>query len=283
MIVYNNLGFNKRFLLLAASLLTSSVLVTSPSDAATIAYSQGGLRLTNFSQSPVSTLTDTDTHTNATSIFNGGNVATKADAIAYLGVTLPVGFNTASGIANGENRGYLGLAKGESKLMGVFDVDANTDFSFDYTGSLNLGTSVDNSTVENASARGNISFLLIDIPTQTILESFNLARGLTTKDNNNFFTYQQSDNVGLSNLFTQSNFNGKQEFSRTFFNGSVQRYFNNKTSLAVIGVTNIQASVSAPEPSTWLSSLFSCGAMGIGLMLKRKHQNTSSTCLSAKK
>ncbi|MEJ1937879.1 hypothetical protein WDZ92_47410, partial [Nostoc sp. NIES-2111] len=159
------LGLTHHFLLLTTSWLASSVLLTSPSQAATIALSQGSLLFTNFSQSPTSTFTNADT--NATSIFNGGDVATKADAIAYLGVTPPVGYSFTSNQVFGENKDSTGLGSSKATIQGIFEVDKN--FSFNFSGDLNLATLTNNPRQESASVNGNLGFALINLANNKIL------------------------------------------------------------------------------------------------------------------
>ncbi|WP_062296745.1 hypothetical protein [Nostoc piscinale] len=271
------LGFTHRFLLLTTSWLASSVLLTSPSQAATIALSQGRLLFTNFSQSPTSTFTNTDT--NATSIFNGGNVATNADAIAYLGTTPPVGYSSTSNQAFGENNGYLGIGNSKSTIQGVFDVNNNTHFSFNFTGDLNLATFTDNPQQEIASGSGNLGFALINLANNNVLDYFQIAGSLTTAGND-ILTYQNSKNVKFG-AFTSSNIAGEQEFTTTAFNGSLNHYFQDQTTIALVVYNSTQSKVAVPTPSMLPALIFGWGAISLGL--KRKRQKSSEACLSEKK
>ncbi|GBE91020.1 PEP-CTERM -sorting domain protein [Nostoc cycadae WK-1] len=271
------MGFTHQFLLLTTSWLASSVLLTSPSQAATIALSQGRLLFTNISQSPTSTFTNTDT--NATSIFQGGNVATNADAIAYLGTTPPVGYSLTSSQAFGENNSYLGIGKSKSTIQGIFNVNNNTHFSFNFTGDLNLATFTTNTKYEKASASGNLGFALINLANNNVLDYFQVGGSLTTAGNDSL-TYQNSKNVKFG-AFTMSNFVGQQEFTTTAFSGYLNHYFPNQTTIALVAFNSTQSRVSVPTPSMLPALIFGWGVISMGL--KRKRQKSRETCLAEKK
>ena len=77
-----NIKLILNFFLVTAPILASSVLGVSPAKAATLAFSNSEVELTNFSQTPsnVNTSTDTDTLT----IGNGGIVRAIAEAEAFF-------------------------------------------------------------------------------------------------------------------------------------------------------------------------------------------------------
>lgn len=255
------LKFSQRCLLLTTSLLASSILFNAPSRAATFAFSEGVLELNNFSQSPSSKFTNTDTNTISTS--QGGTVAATADAIAFLKTTPPLALNSTSSLATGKNGDYKGIAESEAIVTGIFDLPENTWFSFNFTGELNTQ-------VKNASAFNNISFALVDIANQDVLDFFHIAGNLTTKDSQDFLHHQKSNNVTLNNLSTYSDFTGEQKSAKAYFNGSTKLYFTNRTSLALVAVNRSQARVSVPESSNCIGLIFSCGVVAI--FLKRKRQ-----------
>jgi hypothetical protein len=247
------------FLITATSFLSSSILVITPSQASSFALSEGALLFTNFSHIPSSTLTITDT--NATSIFQGGNVTTQADAIAFLKVNPPAALTSSSGIAWGDNVGYLGIAESVAAIRGIFDIEENSIFAFNFASNLNLLTSIDKPNIENAKASGNISFALFDIENNNILDSFSLIGTLTTKGNNDFIEYEKIGNITLISLDTALNLGGNQEFATAYIDGYVERYFTNITSLALIEFqqSRVQVQTSVPEPSSILALLWSGG------------------------
>ncbi len=260
--------FVKHFLLLATPAIASSVLATSPSQAATFAFSSGNFNFTDFSQSPSATFSGTNANTLA--IANGGAVAAFANANAKFVVAPPEASNSSLSLALGENRDYLGLAKSEATVIGKFDVAANTFFSFKFTGDLNLQTSIDNPPEENARASGDISFVLLDTASQKVLDFLSLAGSVITQGDSNFIATQNSDNVTLSHILEDHKFKKKQGFATASVEGSLQRSFNDNRSLALVEVKRNQARVQAPEPSTNLALLISSGLVGIVLRGKRK-------------
>ncbi len=260
--------FVKHFLLLATPAIASSVLATSPSQAATFAFSSGNFNFTDFSQSPSATFSGTNANTLA--IANGGAVAAFAYANAKFVVAPPEASNSSLSVALGENRDYLGLAKSEATVIGKFDVAANTFFSFNFTGDLNLQTSIDNPPEENARASGDISFVLLDTASQKVLDFLSLAGSVITQGDSNFIATQNSDNVTLSHILEDHKFKKKQGFATASVAGSLQHSFNDNRSLALVEVKRNQARVQAPEPSTNLALLISSGLVGVLLRGKRK-------------
>jgi hypothetical protein len=275
------LGFTHRFLLPTTSLLVSSILLTSPSQAATFAASQGDLSFKHFSQSPSSTFSNTNTNTNATSIFNGSDVATKAEAIAFLGATPPAGYSITSNQVFGENGIYLGLGESEAVSKGIFDVAKNTNFSFNFLAELDLQISIDEPRSEKANASGNLGFALVDIANNNVLDYFQLYGNLTTKGSD-ILSYQNSQNVDFRK-FTIPDVIGQQELTTASasFNGYVKRYFTDETRIALVAVNSTESTVSVPAPSMSLGLIFSWGIISIGL--KRKFPKSGETCLSTKK
>ncbi len=268
-------AFTKGFLLLLTPCIASSILAASPSQAATLARSEGVLEFTRFSQSPSGT--GTATNTNTVTIANNGMVNAFANAEATFIVAPPTASNSSLSQAFGEGRNYLGLAESEATVIGNFDVDANTPFSFDFTSSLNLETSIDNPQAENARAAGDISLALLDTASNSTIDFFSLMGNLTTPGDDDFIVYQKSNNIALNNPLTTHDIGGNQEFARVSVQGSLQRYFDSKTSLSLIEVKRNQARVTAPEPSTCVALLFSCSVIGVASKGRRKEK--TSACL----
>jgi hypothetical protein len=248
-----------------SSLIAGTVLATSPSQAATFALSEGVLDFTKLSQDPLTVGTDTDTNTLA--IATDSVVFTLANAEANFIVTPAKASNSSFSQALGEGAStYLGLTESEAQVIGNFVVDADKPFSFDFTTTLNLETSVDNPSLsEKATAFGDISFVLLDTANQSVLEFFNLAGNVSSLDNNDFIAFQKSENVTLNNPVTNSDFGGNQEFAQANVQGSLQRNFANQTNLTLIEVNKNKVRVEVPEPSISLALLFSCGIIGIAL------------------
>ncbi|NJM22745.1 MAG: PEP-CTERM sorting domain-containing protein [Richelia sp. RM2_1_2] len=259
----------KRCLLITAPILASWIVGTAPSKAATFAFSEGIFVVENFSQSPSNVATNTDTNT--LTISKGGMVQAIAEAEAFFLIEPTVAFNSSLSEAFGENRNYLGVAQSEASVIGNFNVNANTNFSFDFFTNLELATSIDNSPQEKARASGDISFALIDLKNDNILEFFNLAGNITTEGDDDFVALQKSDNVVLSEVFGAPSFGGLQEFLTVSIEGSLQRYFTDETTIALVEIKRNRAEVAVPEPSISLALLVSGGV--ISLVLKRKRPN----------
>ncbi|MBF2015545.1 MAG: PEP-CTERM sorting domain-containing protein [Rivularia sp. T60_A2020_040] len=260
----------QRCLLVTTSILASTIVGTAPSKAATFAFSEGNLVFEDFSQNPSNVATDTDTNT--LTIGEGGMVQATAEAEAFFLIEPAVAFNSSLSAAFGENRNYLGIAQSEASVIGNFNVKANTNFSFDFLSNLELATSIDNSSIENARASGDISFALINLKNDDILDFFSLVGNITTEGDDDFVALQQSDNVILSGISGAPGFGGLQEFLTVSIEGSLQRYFADDTTVALVEVKRNRAEVQAvPEPSISLALLVSGGV--ISLVLKRKRRN----------
>ncbi len=263
-----NLKLIQNLFIVTAPILASSILGISPAKAATLAFSNSEVEFTNFSQTPssVSTSTDADTLT----IGNGGSVVAIAQAEAFFLQVPAFATNSNLSLAFGENQDYLGFAKSQSQIIGNFDIEAGTSFSFDFVASLNLLTSIDNPPTENARASGDIFFLLFDIENNTVLDFLSLMGNLVTEGDNDFIAFQKSDNVNLSQAVANRDFGGKEESLVAFIEGSVKRDFADETNLALIEVKRNRVRVTAPEPSTSLALLVSGSIIGVVLKRRRK-------------
>lgn len=263
-----NLRLIQKFFLVTAPVLASSVLNISPSKAATFGYSNSEVTFTNFSQIPsnVATFSDTDTLVDG----NGGSVIAEAEALPIFLRIPPFATNSNKSLAYGENQDYLGLAESESEIIGNFDIEADTNFSFDFLALLNLGTSIDNPPAENVRVSGDIFFELWDIDNNTVLDYFALAGNLVTEGDNDFVAFEKSDNVNVRQAEADGDSGGKEESLIAYVEGSVDRYFASETNLALIEVKRNRVRVTAPEPSISLALLVSSGVIGVVLKPRRK-------------
>lgn len=263
-----NLGLIQNFFLVTAPILASSIFVISPSKAATFAISNSQVGFENFSQIPsdVATFTDTDTLTDG----ENGRVRAIANASANFLQIPPLAVNSNLSLAFGENQDYLGLAESQSEIIGNFDIEADTNFTFDFSAFLNLETSIDNPPGENARASGDISFLLFDIENNNVLDFFSLTGNLSTEGENDFIALQKSDRVNISQRVVDTNFGGNEESLVAFVGGSYKRNFTDETNLALIEFKRNRVRVTAPEPSISLALLVSSGVIGVVLKRRRK-------------
>ncbi|NEU76877.1 hypothetical protein PI95_031360 [Hassallia byssoidea VB512170] len=284
------LGFTQRFFLLVTPLIATSSLVTSPSQAATLALSQGEFYLKNFSLDPE--VTATVNNANTSTIANDGEVSATNNANIDFILEPPKVINKSLSQAFGENKNYLGLANADGKVLGNFFVDAGESFSVDFTAFLDLETSRDEP-AENAKASADISFLLFDttdIAEQNLLDDFftqllsdttpnikktpldflSLTANVNSFNDKDFITSQKSENFTLSNQDTQFNFGGNAEFATALFEGSLKRSFATPTNLTFIQVRRSQVKVSVPEPSTSPALLFLSALVAVATKAKLK-------------
>ncbi len=263
-----NLRLIQTFFLVTAPILASSVLNISPSKAATFGYSNSEAEFYNFSDIPSNVATSTDTYTFTDG--NGGSVVAESQADAEFFQLLPLAFNSNLSVAYGENQDYLGLAESQSEIISNFDIEAGTNFYFDFWTFLDLETSIDNPPAENARASGDISFFLFDIDNNTVLDYFSFAGNLVTEGDNDFVAFEKSDNVNVRQAEADGDSGGKEEFLIAYVEGSVDRYFASETNVALIEVKQNRVRVTAPEPSISLALLVSSGVIGVVLKRRRK-------------
>ncbi|MDF5733087.1 MAG: hypothetical protein PUP92_35145 [Rhizonema sp. PD38] len=249
-------------------LISSSVLVTTPSQAVTFARSEGEFNLTNISEKPLGTRTITDTNT--ITIAKDGVVNAFAQAQATFQTHPAQASNLSLSKALGKGRDYLGNAQSQAVVIANFAVDANKSFSFDFTSNFNLQTSVDNPPTENARATGEEYFTLIDTDNNSSLDFFNIRGNLNTLTDDDFIASQNSNNVTLNKLLSTSNFGGLQQQATANVQGSLQRFFANKTNIALVEVKRNQATVQAPESTTNLALLWFCSVISFATWAKRK-------------
>jgi hypothetical protein len=286
--------FAKRFLLLVSPLLTTSVLLTSPSQAATFSSSQGTLDIFNLSEN--FSTTESQNLGNVSAVANGGVVnAQNIKAVANVIPDPLEVFTSATSVTSGDSKDYFGTADATAKVIGNFNVDAGKLFSFNFASGLDLETQIDNPPTENASASGKLSFLLLDtsnvpqsnlrnflsnllsntsnsIPTNA-LDYFSLSGNLNTLGNGDFITSQKSQDITFTNENKDFSFGGTQEFATDFIEGSLQRSFDRKANLTLVALRFTQSRVVAPEPSLNLALLLFLASLFIVAKKSRKVAN----------
>lgn len=265
---------SRNVLLIFAPVLASTVVTASPTQAATVALANTQLFLSRFSQNPISGFTITDTKT--TAISQGGIVTTNANANSFIQPNPTVGLTVSNSLGSGKNGAYSGQAISNSAIRGDFQIPDNTLFYFDFNASSLFFKSIDDAQREKADSSGNISFFLIDTATNQTLDYFNFEGSLGTGNNPDTIKYNTSANIFLTNTIPVNNYGGNQKFINSFVAGSVQRYFPNRTNVALVGVNqnivSVDPSTPVPEPSITLG--FFCSGV-FGIILKRKRQKTA--------
>lgn len=263
--------------LLTAPLVTGLTVGIAPSSAAIIARSDAEVSIYKFSHRPKGIGTITNTYTETTA--NNGLVISEAMAEAVFqsnGQGLWTK-NKSKSEVQGYGNNYSGKAKTQAIVLGDFDINATETFSFNLRTLLDLVTSVDNRESERASARGSISFSLINTVTNILFDSFEIASGLSSSSGHYL-------NFSPSNSFnpTAINFNlmaeGSQVKSHLDTSGAYSRKFDSATSLRLVEVNNNIAEAEAvPEPSTLLGT-----AIFLGLFVKRRKLNNKLSQVKSK-
>ncbi|KAB8320456.1 hypothetical protein SD81_002335 [Tolypothrix campylonemoides VB511288] len=267
------LRFAKRFSLLLTPLVATSVLFTSPSQAATFAFSEGELLLEKFS-GVLSGEFGVDNSAENVALTNGSDDSVNLNNNPINQTSLQEVFTFGQSTANGKGRNYFGLAGTDATIVGNFDIEANQTFAFDFSSFLNQETKIDTPIAENAQASSDVAFYLFDtsdIPVDGLSNLINNLLDNPSSINRNPFAFfslagnlstlgedsinQNGQGITLSNDFSNITSNGNEEFATASFAGSFQRYFNNPANVTLIATRRSQARVTAPEPSTSLALL----------------------------
>ncbi|MFH7027354.1 MAG: hypothetical protein ACHBN1_18615 [Heteroscytonema crispum UTEX LB 1556] len=295
------LGFGKRFFLLVTPLIATSTLFASPSQAATFALSEGNLNFTDINGEL--SIFRPSNNANTLALANGGTIFTENRNVQNELIASPLKISSsASSVVFGESKDYLGTAETEGRIVSNFDVDAGKPFSFNFNAGLNQVTAIDDPTIENAKASGDVSFFLLDttdIATDNLdsfieselisntnsnllknpLDFFSLTSVLNTRGNDDFVIKQFSKNIKLFQQDSQFQYGGNQEFARTLIGGFLERVFDKKANLTLLAVRRTQTRVTAPEPSTSLALLLF--SVLIAIATKSKRQTETSISLSS--
>jgi len=254
-----NHGIGSIAVLFATPLVTGLSVGIAPSSAAIIAGSAAEVAIYNFSDRPTETGTSTNTY--AQTIANKGLVISEANANAVFlsNCQQLLAANLSESTVKGDGSKYSGLAQSQAAILGDFDLDPKETFSFTFQTVLHLFTSVDNRQSERASARVNISFLLIDTVSNILLDSFEMGGSLHSfKRGDLSLSYSDSFNPTRINFDFLAQGNAKE--SVVYTSGEYSRTFDSATKLRLVEVNNNIAEAEAvPEASTILgSAIFLC-------------------------
>jgi hypothetical protein len=258
--------------LFATPLATGLSVGIAPSSAAIIAGSAAEVAIYDFSNRPINTATSAKTYTQT--MGDQGVVISQAKAEAIFISNYPqlLAQNLSDSTVKSDGIKYSGLAQSQASILGDFDVDAKETFSFSFQTVLNLVTSVDNSQSERASARGNISFSLIDTVSNILLDSFEITQNLYSfKHGDLNLSYSDSFNPTAINFGFLSEGNHKQ--SVLYTSGVYSRTFDSATNLRLVEVKNNMAEAEAeavPEPSPILGVAILLGWLARNIQLKNK-------------
>ena len=269
------LNFAQCFLLLLTPI--APLVVSTPSLAATLGTSEATVNLNNFSHNPLDVLTLTDTFTDT--FATDGQVNADANAVANFITNPPSANNSSLSTVNGNGSAYSGSAESIAAVIGYdFSVNQGETFSFNFDADLNLRTSIDNPQFEAATATGKITLELYDTTNQNnwlYLDSFTLSGNLTSLGDNDYLNYDTSNSIRLNpSGMIDTSFGSKQESANASVQGNFSRTFDSLTTLTLVEVKNNQASVSVPEPSSFLGLLL--GVIGVGYRITTKAVSSRS-------
>ena len=135
-----------------APILIGTVLVSSPSLAASFASSESKVTIDNFSKNP----DIAGVESKAEPFVSGNGGETKADALAEANfVSFPANAdNFSKSVVEGTGNSFFALAESTATVIGNFSIGAGETFSFDFEVDFNLETSID-SLNESANAGGD--------------------------------------------------------------------------------------------------------------------------------
>jgi hypothetical protein len=263
--------------LLATPLVTGLTVGIAPSNAAIIAGSAAKVTIYNFSHRPKGNGTVTNTYTETTA--NNGLVISKAmaEAVFLSGAQGLWTANQSQSTVQGDGNNYSGFAKSQAIVLGDFDINAAETFSFNLRTILDLVTSVDNRESERASARGSISFSLINTVTNILVDSFDIASGLSSSSGH-YLNFPPSNSFNPTTINFNLSAEGSAVKSRLSTSGAYSRRFDSATNLRLVEVNNNIAEAEAvPEPSTLLGT-----AIFLGLFVKRRKLNNKLSQVKSK-
>lgn len=275
----NRFCVTRIFVALTTAIGTSALLAI-PGWAFTLSSSEATFTINNFSDLPLDVQTFQDAYTEA--IAADGTVQSNADANArFLTDQANQANSQANGssasIVSGNGNDYVGLAQSIAEVIGYrFAIASGETFSFDFTTSLNLKTSIDDPGVENATAVGSLFLGLYDASDPanlTLLDFLTISSNLGTSGNRNDLAVNQSAGITFSSNQTALDtvLAGKPASASASVQGSLSRSFTSPTSLTLVKSSVNQATAAAvPEPSSVLASLLGIGLVGIRFWRKPK-------------
>lgn len=153
--------------------------------------------LTNFNQSAIATQSATDT--NSTVFSKDGTAVATANADAFFGLNpitnKDIGIGILTNEVTGEGTSFKGIAKGFATVAGAFFIHAGETFSFEFSGYLQMNTSLQSAATQTANTAGRIAFGVYDVTCKPVLLDFLQVTGsLDTPGNHDFLNLQIGGN-----------------------------------------------------------------------------------------
>lgn len=255
-------------------------VATVPTLAATLATSASEVNLDNFSHTPLQIVTLADTKT--VTVASDGQVAVNAIADATFlpnpSDQMTQVHNISLSTARGEGDSYLGLAESLAAVIGYnFRVEAGETFSFDFDAILDLETSIDSPTFEQANAQADILLTLYEsnsnsgLADMQVLDFLSLSGELTTSKAGDFLNHNHSSSITYApGTVFDTSFGDNQETATAFVQGSFSRTFDSLTYLTLVEIKTNQADVKTTPEYSSLFALLVFGLFSIRGKVKSK-------------
>ncbi|KAM3099991.1 hypothetical protein ACKFKG_02010 [Phormidesmis sp. 146-35] len=159
--------------------------------------------------------------------------ASFARARAALAIEGLLSDSTESTVEGDSDR-YFTTA--QANPITTLSITSTTDFTFDFTASLNLQTLVDNPDLENASTAGEVAFSLFDTNSGQLLDTFSIFGFLNTLGEDFLSSPDRSDFVQITSLERNTNFSPTQtsESASTIVRGIYSRSFEKEVALTLV-------------------------------------------------
>lgn len=262
------------------SAVVGAIAISNPAQAAAFSNVFGELQI-NFAQPslPTGTSTITDTFT----LTIGGPAIAVSEAIATF-QSIP-GENAAleTTILNevGGNQPFFGLADSTAAAAGLFFVDTDEVFAFDFSLTLGLSTSIDDSQKDTAFSLGNVGLALFsNSPGSTEFNFFDglqLIAEINTPGKEEEPLLLVSNNFEITNQTVKRQLGDLDEFLLFDISGSFEKAFSQPTLVQVQGgqLEGLAIAQSVPAPSILWGIL---GMGGIGIFQIRS-RNPKKRCI----
>jgi hypothetical protein len=241
----------------------SGVSLISPASAATFAFSQGTVQLSNFNVLPVLSSLNTLAVKNdqVVAVSDQADVVATGASLATFLQTAPA-FSRATNIVEGTSGSYVGTSTGRAGFSGLFQVDSL--FQFDLFSLLRVDASVDDVNQESAIATTSISLQLEDITDSNapiLLDSLQLT-GRASGATPSVFSKKVTSGFTLdADLFPAS------------ITGAYSRQFNRATTLRLTEITTNLSKVQASEPDAVPTLILVSGLIGLCASRWRKRHH----------
>ncbi|MGV0024081.1 hypothetical protein [Phormidesmis priestleyi] len=215
----------------------------------------------------------------STMAISPAEAASFARARAALDIQGLLSDSTESTVKGDSDR-YFTTA--QANPITTLSITPTTDFTFDFTASLNLQTLVDNPDLENASTAGEVAFSLFDTNSRQILDTFSIFGFLNTLGADFLSSPDSSGFVQITSLDRKTDFSPTQnsESASTIVRGFYSRRFEKAVALTLVAGEFSRACAQAPkapnpcvqvpESSNTFALLFLGSSVGVVARFRRR-------------